>query len=389
MTKIRHILMFFLLVPLVGNQCDSGTLFDEITATDLAAPIAVAVDPAKLRAYVVNSNNALEFTTTHLTILNLADPAAPVALDNPSNPIPMTNFSSQAYYDAVNGFLYTPNRVSDDATDAVDNLLRIHVDEASATFGQVDTFTNGENPFGIVCCDAQGRFYVINSGGEGPGTIDVYNPIDLSTFVQISLSVRLSSGENFNGRNSTEGVILGTQLFVTNRNGRLFVINTDEVGDTSKNPLDYVILTDNEGRDLRGIATDGTSLFVVDGKSKETFLRFLNPASVPPVSPDAAAIGEVDMSTLQTTTVSLGKGPNEVLVYEGKAYVTNREDDTLSVVDIANAAVDATVSLGQEPFGMAAFEVGGIDYLYVTNLVDDSISIVDPATNTVINTFAP
>lgn len=383
-------LLALLALPLTGSRCDSGVLFKEIASTDLSDPIAIAVDTANLRAYVVNSNNSFEFTTTQLSILDLTNPGAPVLLNNASAPIPMPNFSGQAYLDAASGLLYTPNRQSDDTTDAVDSLLRMNVNEASSAFGTVDTFTDGDNPFGITCCDAQGRIYVVNSGSKnGGGTLDVYNPADLSTFIQISLSLTLSSGENFQGKNSTEAVLVGNQLFVTNRQGRLTVINADEVGDTSKNPIDYIILTDNKDRDLRGIATDGVTLFVVDGKKDETLLRILDPSSIPPISPDASQTAEVDLASLETAEVSLGKDPNEVVVYKGKAYVTNREDDTVSVVDIASATADTTVSVGDQPYGMAAFTIGATDYLYVANLGDDSLSIIDPATNTVINTFQP
>jgi len=385
---VARLACFFSLIylALAGSKCDNGVLFKEIAPNNLAAPLSVTVDPAKQRAYVINSNNTLEFTTTQFTILNLADPAAPVILDNPANPAPMPNFSSQSTYDAASGFVYTPNRASDSVTDTSDNLLRINVDEASSTFGQIDTFTGGENPFGISCCDALGRLYMINAGGKGPGTIDVYDPADLSSFVQLSLEVRLSSGEDFKGINSTEGVFLGRQLFVTNRNGRIYIINTDEIGDAAKNPIDYILL---KGNDLRGIATDGTSLFVVDGKTNATALLVLNPAVVPPVSPDAGTIAELQISQVQTTSIAVGKDPNEVLVSNGRAYVTNRQDNTISVIDIASSSLVTTIPVGDEPFGMAAFTSGGTDYLYVTNLFSDSISIIDTATATVVGTFKP
>src|SRR3989338_241367 len=153
------VFLFCLLLPLLGNKCDSGVLFQEIT-TELAAPIAIAVDTTRLRAYVVNSNNNAEFTGTTFSVLDITDPAAPVLLNNPANPIPAPNYSAQIYLDTTNGFAYMPNRASDDAVDTSDSLLRINVDETSASFGTLETFNNGENPFGIACCDASGRIYV-------------------------------------------------------------------------------------------------------------------------------------------------------------------------------------------------------------------------------------
>ena len=389
------VFLFCLLLPLLGNKCDSGVLFQEIT-TELAAPIAIAVDTTRLRAYVVNSNNNAEFTGTTFSVLDITDPAAPVLLNNPANPIPAPNYSAQIYLDTTNGFAYMPNRASDDAVDTSDSLLRINVDETSASFGTIETFNNGENPFGIACCDASGRIYVVDGGGTGTGTIAVFDPAepvqpaDLSTYVQISLEVVLASGDRITGRDSTEVVLLGSQAFVTNRNGNLYVINTTEVGDTSKNPIDTVVLN---SEDLRGIATDGTLLYVVDGKSDTLLLRIINPALLAPVDPDVATVSEVDIAAVQTATVSLGTDrttdPNEVAVFNGKAYVTNRGLDTVSVIDLATNTLETTIAVGDQPYGMTAFTVGATNYLYVANLVSNSISIIDPATNTVVNAFSP
>ena len=128
---------------------------------------------------------------------------------------------------------------------------------------------------------------------------------------------------------------------------------------------------------------------MVDGTEEGEILRILDPSSLIPIDPDAASLSEVDVSTVQTATVSLGNNPNEIVVFKGKAYVTNQEDDTVSVIDLATNTVTATVSVGDEPFGLTAFTIGAADYLYVTNLVSNSISIIDLSTNTVVNTFAP
>jgi YVTN family beta-propeller protein len=390
----HKILFLLLLLPLMGSQCDDGVLFKEITPTDLAAPIAVSVDTAKRRAYVVNSNNNVEFTSTHFSILDLADPTNPVLLNNAQNPIPIPNFSGQVYLDAAAGLLYTPNRESDNPDDTTDVLLAINVDEASADFGRVDSFAAGENPFGVACCDALGRIYVVNSGGDGDGTLDVYDPADLSTFVRISLAVVSDEFGTFNGEESTEVVLLGDRAFVTSRFGNIYVINTSEVGDTSKNPIDAVVFNDDDG-DYRGIATDGTLLYVADADENSgeglPALRVLDPASIPVVDPDVPTITELDIASVQTAQISLPEDgqPNEVAVFNGRAYVSNQDDDTVSVIDLATNSLSANISVGEEPFGITPFTLDGTDYVYVTNLRSNSISVVDPATNTVINTFAP
>lgn len=394
MKRVLALLSVLLSLPLMGSQCDSGVLFEEITPTDLAAPIAVAVDTAKRRAYVVNSNNNFEFTTTHFSILDLADPANPALLDHPANPIPFPNFSGQIHLDAAAGVAYMPNRASDNPDDITDVLLAINVDEGSADFGRVDQFTAGENPFGVACCDALGRLYVVNSGGEGDGTLDIYDPADLSTFVRLSLAVASDDFGTFNGEESTEAVLLGDRAFVTSRFGNIYVINTGEIGDTSKNPIDAVVFNDDDG-DYRGIATDGTRLYVADADENTNdglpALRVIDPALIPVVDTDVPTILELDIAAVQTALIPLPEEgqPNEVAVLNGRAYVSNQDDDTVSVVDLATNALVTNIAVGEEPFGITPFTLDGAGFVYVTNLRSNSISIIDPATNTVINTFAP
>jgi YVTN family beta-propeller protein len=375
------------LLPLLGSQCDNGVLFKEI-GNELAAPIAVAVDTAAHRAYVVNSNNTVEFTSTTFTVLDITDPAAPVILDHPNNPFPQPDFSGQIYFDPAKKVAYVPNRESDDATDTVDALLLINLDESSADFGTIQSFTAGENPFGIACCDALGRIYVVNSGGDGDGTLDVYDPADLSTRISINLSVTSRDHGQFDGSESSEVIFLGDRAFVTSRFGNLYVINTNDVGVNSKNPIDAVVFNDKDG-DYRGLATDGTLIYVVDAHSNVHSLRVIDPNLIPIIDPDVAAIDELDIAAVQTTAVEVGKRPNEVAVFKGRAYVSNEDDDTVTVIDLSSNTVVATIPVGDEPFGITPFTADGVDYVYVTNIRGDSISIIDPATDTVINTFKP
>lgn len=376
---------FFFLTTIAGAlslaQCNTQSPLFSSISTSLSSPIALAVDTTKLRAYVVNSNNRYSFTNTTLSVLDITHPTAPTLLSNTSNPIPIPNYSSQIYYDGASGFAYVPNRLTTDPVATTDSLLRIDLNESLTTFAKVDSFTTGLNPFGITCCDTSGRIYTVASSGN----LHVYSPSNLNTSTQISLSVTLPSGQ-FIGTNSTEAVLLGTQAFVTNENGLIYVINTSEVGDTTKNPIDYVI---TNGGFLKGIATNGTLLYAVDGTRDAAVLRVINPATLTPVSPDTSTISEIDISTIQSRTIGLGNDPNEIVIFGGKAYITNRGDNTVSVIDLSTNEVIRNIGVGEEPFGMAAFTVGTTSYLYVTNLASNSISIIDLGSNTVVSTFAP
>ena len=62
------------------------------------------------------------------------------------------------------------------------------------------------------------------------------------------------------------------------------------------------------------------------------------------------------------------------------AYITNFNDNTVSVIDTANTTITATVPVGLEPYGVAVSSDG--TKVYVTNSHDDpgDISIIDTAT---------
>jgi YVTN family beta-propeller protein len=63
------------------------------------------------------------------------------------------------------------------------------------------------------------------------------------------------------------------------------------------------------------------------------------------------------------------------------AYVTNRNSNTVSVLDTATNTVSATVPVGSQPIGVAVSPNGA--FVYVANLVSNTVSVIDVATNTV------
>jgi YVTN family beta-propeller protein len=67
------------------------------------------------------------------------------------------------------------------------------------------------------------------------------------------------------------------------------------------------------------------------------------------------------------------------------AYVTNKNDNTVSVIDIASREVIATIQVGQSP-DQVAFTPDGTK-AYVSNSGNDFVSVIDVATNTVIETI--
>ena len=68
------------------------------------------------------------------------------------------------------------------------------------------------------------------------------------------------------------------------------------------------------------------------------------------------------------------------------AYVTNGEDDTVTIIDTAtNTVVGPPITVGDAPFRIAANPAG--TRVYVANMDDDTVSVIDTATNTVVATI--
>ena len=67
-----------------------------------------------------------------------------------------------------------------------------------------------------------------------------------------------------------------------------------------------------------------------------------------------------------------------------RGYVTNSDDDTVSVIDVATNTVVATVPVGSNPVAVAVTPDGA--FAYVTNANDSTVLVIDSTTNTVVAT---
>lgn len=88
-----------------------------------------------------------------------------------------------------------------------------------------------------------------------------------------------------------------------------------------------------------------------------------------------------------TATIAVGGQPGAVAINTatGVAVVTNRADDTVSIVNLATQAV-ATVAVGDEPNGVAVDNERNV--AIVVNSGDKTISVINLATGTVVATVA-
>ncbi|RWY53907.1 beta-propeller fold lactonase family protein [Mucilaginibacter gilvus] len=101
-----------------------------------------------------------------------------------------------------------------------------------------------------------------------------------------------------------------------------------------------------------------------------------------------AASGEGDISSF--TAINTGSTPvvaniRVTPVPAQLAYITNFNDNTVSVVDIAGSRVLKTIPVGKSPNGVAVTRDGSM--VFVSNYDSNDISVISPFSNTVIKTI--
>jgi YVTN family beta-propeller protein len=84
-------------------------------------------------------------------------------------------------------------------------------------------------------------------------------------------------------------------------------------------------------------------------------------------------------------TVPVGRAPWYVAVNHEikKAYVTNRGDNTVSVMNTENHAVEAVIKVGEEPLAVAFLK----NRAFVTNCGSNDVTVIDTTNNSVIDTI--
>jgi YVTN family beta-propeller protein len=110
-----------------------------------------------------------------------------------------------------------------------------------------------------------------------------------------------------------------------------------------------------------------------------------NPATgkVYTVDSEAGAIQISDDVAGTTIRVKVGAEPVSVAAdsSNGRAYVANAGDGTVSVIDGKTDTVLATVAIGANPYSIAADSTAG--KIYVTRTYSDHLTVIDAATNQV------
>src|SRR4051812_13101162 len=125
------------------------------------------------------------------------------------------------------------------------------------------------------------------------------------------------------------------------------------------------------------ISEDGTTVFAIGkgvaGRGSLTTLRVIESGK------DASTkLGEV----------LVGTDPSSVSVnpQATRAYVSNNGDNTVSVIDLVNQKVVATIAVGAAPRGTALDPTGAT--LFVANQSDGTLSVIDTGKNSVTGTIS-
>jgi DNA-binding beta-propeller fold protein YncE len=357
----------------------------------LANPIAMVGSSGSKRLYVANSNNEVLWFDSSFYVLDITNPVAPTAVAVISIP----NFSGNMLLDETRGFVYLPNRQSANEADTVDQVVRININEASPAFLNVELFQSGADPFGgffdgvdslYVCADSEALRYNVD---------------DLANYTSVNLAVTTASGRVIEAEDTRELSLSpsGNNLFVTNRTDSMLILNVNQFSaptapgrtDLGTEAVDYIV----DGTiSTRGATRDSQFLYIVDGVPPE--LRVMTDAGLAPVNGPAQ---EITTGSLQVASIPVGSDPGEVIVDEAnsRAYVSNTDDDTVSVIDtnlfveISRVAVDNNLppnfDPGDGPFPLALANIDGKNYLYVGNFFSNNITVVDADALTVLSSF--
>lgn len=95
-----------------------------------------------------------------------------------------------------------------------------------------------------------------------------------------------------------------------------------------------------------------------------------------------ASVSSIDLASGTSTDIAVGNNPGEVVVSaDGRtAYAANQGSNTVSVIDVADHTVTATVAVGRVPAGLALTPDGGT--LWVANYTDGTVQPIDTTTLT-------
>lgn len=376
--------MMLAVFALMAGCAKQGDVFGDI-GTNIASPSAMAVDVTLGRLYVVNSNSDVLYDSTQgsFQVYDITNPLAPTLVRT----MQTLSFSGEMYLNTVTKQALVPNRYTADSQATEGRLYGFDVDEASQGFLNFTESSLGRDSYAIKCCYPENRAWIST-------TLNELQYVDLGGDMvagSIPLTTTLSNGGEITYAEISHIAIIGNQAFLSRAWGGVMVVNLDEAGVSDVVPVDYFIADiDNP----RGIATDGTLLYVVgEGPINDTwttYLLILDPTTLTSTTTNTSTqYVDKDDDGILLALIQVGSYPQEVLLSTSYAFVTNMNDDTVSVIDLATRVLLKTITVGDEPFSLAVYTTpaGSDEYLYIGNTSSNTISIIDIPTLAVAATY--
>jgi YVTN family beta-propeller protein len=339
----------------------------------------LAVDETNSQIVVANSNVDIFFSTGSLGVLTVdtSDPSTPsLAL---SQVIEAPNFAGQMYFDDANDSLYVPFRQATETEDDLDQIRSYSLTAAGLTL--VATGSVEPNPFGIT--GNAGSLYVVSN--------DILNVLDTSLGAITTIDLTTAADAEIEDSNSehVEDVVIDAarnRAYVSNAGGTFFVV------DLASNAITAAISGPESTRDL---ILDGDTLYALDPTTELVWIFDVSEFTLPSSTPSS-----VDDSTFLLGVVSVGTNPSCMALdsTDGRLYVANSSDNTISVIDtviqdeIARISVDPEdlttfERSGDFPYALALGTFGGTKYLFVTGFNDNSVVMIRTQTHSVVEVF--
>ncbi len=245
-----------------------------------------------------------------------------------------------------------------------------------------ETIPVGKDPQGLGISCEYSTVYVANSGDNTVTLLNFSKELTLTGHISVEkkpasvvttknfVYVANSDSDNVSVIDIKENKQVGTintgkmpvSLCFDDKEGLLYVLNgrsnNVSVIDTGSNTI---------------IKTIETEEFPCSGAVSSEYLFVVNQVS--------CSLSVINKKTGEKSSIKIGKSPKRCLFLpEGnKLYVTNYQDDNLSVIDCKEQKVIKTIDIGKNPTGMVLWQEK--KRLYVANGGSNTISIIDIMTD--------
>lgn len=351
---------------------------DEASAS-LPNPISIAVDVANAQIIVANSNVDILYETGSLAVLSFdaTDTAAPTL--TAATLVSSPNFAGEIAYDGA-GSLYVPFREVSDTDEDLDKFNKYAVTEGALDVSVAGTVAS--DPFGLVLSGTS--LYVVSDD-----VLEIYNT-DLTLLAQIDLTTADAAEIDDTSSEDVQGVAVdatGNRAFVSNNDGDIFVV------DLAANALIQAIAGPAS---TRSILVDGSLLYVLDAFAESVWVFNLDNLPTPSSTPE-----ETDDSYFLITTIPVGNNPIGMALdtTQGRLYVSNMDDDTISVIDTVSQQEITRISIdedfistdflrdGESPIALALGDFNSVTYLFVAGFTSNSIVVINTESLGVVEVY--